>query len=101
MDHEPHGLRNVQNILNDVGGAVTIEVVMHGAGNSPPVKGQSKHADQVEELMKRGVRFAACETTMQEKSVRKDDLLPGVKTVSSEATEVLRKQQQGYSYFEP
>ncbi len=100
-EQQGHGLQNVQNILNDVGGAATIEVVTHGAGISLLVKGQSKHAEQIVKLMKRGARFAACENTMQEKSIRKDDLLSGVETVSSGATEVLRKQQEGYNYFKP
>ena len=44
----------------------------------------------------------ACENTMRQKSIRKEDLLPNVGTVPSGAVEVVRKQQRdGYAYFKP
>ena len=48
-----------------------------------------------------GVRFAACENTMRDKSIPKEGLLPGVVTVPSGAVEIVRKQQNGYGYFRP
>ena len=47
------------------------------------------------------VSFAACENTMRDKSIAKDDLLAGAATVRSGAVEVIRKQQEGFSYFKP
>ena len=100
-DQQGHGLRNVENILKDAKGEATVEVVCHGAGLSLLVEKQTKHADQIGKLLKQGVQFAACENTMREKSISKDDLLPGVTPVPSGAAEVVRKQQEGYSYFKP
>jgi intracellular sulfur oxidation DsrE/DsrF family protein len=97
-----HGLRNVANILREVGddGAV-IEVVCHGAGIGLVEKARTGHAEQVAELIRRGVRFVACEGTMRRNAPRTEDLLPGVATVPSGAVEVVRKQRDGYAYFKP
>lgn len=96
-----HGLKNIENILKAVNGEAKVEVVCHGAGISLLLKNKTEHAGQIEKLMKQGVRFAACENTLREKSIARDDLLSGVETVPSGAVEVIRKQQQGYAYFKP
>ena len=95
------GIKNVTNILKEVP-AATIEVVCHGSGIGLVEKARTDHAEGVEALIKKGVRFVACENTMRQKSIRKADLLPGVGTVPSGALEVVRKQQRdGFAYFKP
>jgi len=95
------GLKNVTNVLKEVPDA-QIEVVCHGAGIGLVEKTRSDHAEVVAALIKKGVRFVACENTMRQKSIRKEDLLPGIGTVPSGALEVIRKQQKdGYAYFKP
>lgn len=100
-ERQKHGLRNIENILKEVQGKATIEVVGHGAGITLLEKSHTKHGKQIEKLVKAGVRFSACENTMREKGIDKDDLLPGIVTVPSGAVEVIRKQQEGYGYFKP
>jgi intracellular sulfur oxidation DsrE/DsrF family protein len=100
-ERQKHGLKNVANMLKEVGDKFEIEVVCHGSGIGLLVKEQSQHAAEVERLHRQGVRFAACENTMREKSVAKKGLLPGVETVPSGAVEVVRKQQEGCGYFKP
>ncbi len=99
-ERQGHGLKNIENILKEVEGG-EVEVVCHGAGIALLVRDQTRHADEIDKLMKRGVRFAACANTMREKGLKKEDLLPSVTTVPSGAVEVIRKQQEGYSYFKP
>jgi intracellular sulfur oxidation DsrE/DsrF family protein len=99
-DRQKHGLKNVANMLNEVKSG-DIEVVCHGDGVGLLVKEKTKHADEVAALLKQGVRFAACENTLKDKSIPKEDLLPGVTTVPSGAVEVVRKQQDGFGYFRP
>ena len=95
------GLKNVTNILKEAPGT-QVEVVCHGAGIGLVEKARSEHAEAVEALVKKGVKFVACENTMRQKSIRKEDLLPGVATVPSGAVEVIRKQQKdGYAYLKP
>ncbi|MGN6133850.1 MAG: DsrE family protein, partial [Aureliella sp.] len=64
-------------------------------------KKQSGQAELVQSLMKKGVRFEACQNTMRKKSLAKEDLLEGIKTVPSGAVEIIRKQSEGFSYFKP
>ena len=46
-----------------------------------------------------GVASVACETTMRKEKITKDQLLPFVTTVDSGVAEVVRKQEQGWSYI--
>lgn len=98
------GLKNVANILKAAAAAgetTEIEVVCHSAGIVLLEKAKTTHAAQVETLQKQGVRFAACENTMRQRSIKVEDLIPGVTTVPSGAFEVVLKQRAGYSYFKP
>jgi len=95
------GLKNVTNILKEAPDT-QVEVVCHGAGIGLVEKARTDHAEAVEALIKKGVKFVACENTMRQKSIKKEDLLAGVGTVASGAVEVVRKQQKdGYAYFKP
>lgn len=99
-ERQEHGLGNIENILKEVPNA-EIEVVSHGEGITLLVTKETKQAEKIQALMKQGVRFAACENTMKKQSIAKEDLVAGVTTVPSGAVEVLRKQQEGFSYFRP
>ena len=95
------GLKNVTNILKEAPDA-QVEVVCHGAGIGLVEKARTEHAEAVEALVKKGVKFVACENTMRQKSIKKENLLPGVGTVPSGAVEVVRRQQKdGFAYFKP
>jgi uncharacterized protein len=95
------GLKSVENVLKAEPDA-RVEVVCHAAGIGLVERARSEHAPAVAELIRKGVRVVACENTMRQKAIRKQDLLPGVETVPSGAVEVIRKQQaEGYAYFKP
>ena len=100
-ERQEHGLKNIENILRELGKTTEIEVVCHGPGISLLVKDKSSHADQVTALITQGVRFAACENTMKQKQIAKDQLLTGITTIPSGAVEIIRKQSEGYGYFKP
>ena len=99
-ERQKHGLKNVTNILKEEKGA-EIEVVCHGGGIGLLVKDKTDHADEVARLVKEGVQFAACENTLRDKAIPKENLLPDVTTVPSGAVEVIRKQEEGFGYFKP
>lgn len=95
------GLKNVTNVLKEAPDT-QIEVVCHGAGIGMVEKARTDHSGAIEALIRKGVKFVACENTMRLKMIRKEDLLPGVGTVPSGAVEVVRKQQrEGFAYFKP
>lgn len=96
------GLRNIEAILAEVGDAnVTLEVVCHSDGIGLVVVGQSPYAEKIRAIQARGVHFVACRNTMRRKGIQPEQLLEGVEIVPSGALEVVRKQQDGYSYFRP
>jgi intracellular sulfur oxidation DsrE/DsrF family protein len=98
------GLKNVENILKTAaaeGIKAEIEVVCHGEGIRLVEKARTELADEVAAMANQSVRFVACENTMRERSLGREDLLPGVATVPSGAFEIVRRQQDGYSYFKP
>lgn len=99
-ERQENMLGNLENILAAEPTA-QLEVVCHGPGISLLQNEQTKHAEAVQKLMKRGIRFAACENTMKKKGIERSELLEGTTTVPSGAVEVLRKQQQGYGYLRP
>lgn len=99
-ERQQHALKNASNVLKDAGPGTEIEVVCHGGGINLVTRG-SPAVDQVAALAKQGVRFVACENTMREKKIAHDALLPGVTTVPSGASEVLKRQGDGYAYFKP
>ncbi len=94
------GLKNVANVLKSAPDS-QVEVVCHGAGIGLVEKSRTDHAEAVGSLIKQGVKFVACENTMRQRSIHKEDLVPGVGTVPSGAVEVIRKQRQGFAYFKP
>ncbi|HEU5117926.1 MAG TPA: DsrE family protein [Isosphaeraceae bacterium] len=100
-DRQAKGLKNVENLLKEAPDT-QVEVVCHGLGINLVVTAHSESAEAVQALISRGVQFSACENTMRQKSIQKEDLLPGVGTVPSGAAEVVRRQQRdGYAYFKP
>src|SRR5436305_6605769 len=66
------GLKNVMNILKEAPDT-QVEVVCHGAGIGLVEKSRTDHAEAVEALIKKGVKFVACENTMRQKSIRRED----------------------------
>lgn len=99
-ERQKKGLKNVRNILKAEPSA-DVEVVCHGAGIGLVIKDENPSAAEVESLAAEGVKFLACENTLQEKSISREALLPHVSTVPSGAVEVIRRQQQGAGYFRP
>lgn len=92
-------LNNVENLQRAFGGEQTeIEVVAHSNGLGLVLKTNEALANRMKAISATGVVFAACENTMQKKDVTKSDLLPFVRTVDSGVTEVVRKQEAGWSY---
>lgn len=101
IEHQKHGLKNVQNILQELKGKGTIEVVSHGAGITMVLKDKSPSVETINKLRAQGVKFVACANTLKEKNISENELLEGISIVPSGAVEVVRLQQNGYSYFKP
>ncbi|ULQ53151.1 DsrE family protein [Flavihumibacter fluvii] len=76
-----------------------VEVVCHGPGLSMLVKEKSIVQPKVHEMSEKGVAFVACEFSMKERNVTKDQILTDAGTVKGGIIEIATKQEQGWAYI--
>ncbi len=94
-------LNNAQNVQQDLGKSnVEIEVVAYGPGLGM-LKLESEVGGRVTEAIGDGVKMVACENTMANQKVTKDDMLPKIDYARSGVVEIMTRQQQGYAYIRP
>jgi uncharacterized protein len=93
-------LNNIENLQKALGpGEVQIESVSHGKGLSMLLKTDAALEQRLEQAAAKGVVFAACQNSMRQQHVTKEDLFPFVITVDSGVAEVVRKQEAGWAYL--
>ena len=94
-------LNNVHNMQKALGKEnIEIEVVAYGPGIGM-LKLDSKVAARIQEAVESGVKFGACQNTMRGHHLTPDDMLSGIGYVPSGVIEVMKKQEEGYSYIRP
>jgi intracellular sulfur oxidation DsrE/DsrF family protein len=94
-------LNNARNIQTDLGAAnVDIEIVAYGPGIGM-LKLDSPVANRVDEAGAAGVKIMACENTMKAQKLARADMLNGIGYVDAGVVEIMRRQQQGWSYLRP
>jgi intracellular sulfur oxidation DsrE/DsrF family protein len=99
-EHWDAVLNNIENLRKALGPENTqVELVAHGPGLGMLLASNEKSKDRMRKLASPSVVFASCENTMRRKNIRKEDLLDFVITVDSGVAEVIRKQEQGWSYI--
>lgn len=92
-------LGNIRNLIHGFApDAVEIEVVAYGPGIAMVRKSSSVGAE-IDALEKTSVQFVACENSMKRMQITKADLHDGVGTVPSGIVEVVKRQEQGWSYI--
>jgi len=91
-------LNNAENLKKSLGDSTAIEVVAHGGGLGMLLLTNAGQAERLLKLSASGIVFAACENTMRKKNVTRADLLSFATTVDSGVAEVVRKQEEGWSY---
>lgn len=101
-DLDKHGavLRNVGNLLEDLGPGTAVELVVHGAGIGLCLS-SSPHAQSVQRLIDAGVVVVACRNTLTAKQIDLDELGRGVTVVPAGIGELVRKQRAGWAYVRP
>jgi intracellular sulfur oxidation DsrE/DsrF family protein len=94
-------LNNARNIQADLGREnVVIEIVAFGPGLAM-MQAESKVADRLAAAMDANVGLIACENTMQNTKVNKDDIYGGVKFVPAGVTHIIKRQKEGWAYLRP
>ena len=87
----------LNNVLEGIPNA-QLEVVVHNKGITMLQTQKSTLAPELDALKKRGVQFMACEHTMKRLKLEKADMLPLSGFVPSGLVEIIRKQEEGWSY---
>ena len=76
-----------------------IEVVCHNNGITFLQTATTKHAAQIREFSGRGVDFVACENTMRDRKVKREELLVECRTVPAGVVEIMLKQEKKWAYL--
>ncbi len=91
-------VRQIANILAAAPNS-KIEVVCHASGINMLVTLQTRVQAKIIELRMKGVEFVACENTLLEKKMTKEEIIPEAGYVKVGVLEIVRKQEQGWSYI--
>lgn len=90
--------RQINNVLAEAPDT-RIEVVFHGNAIQVVTADSSLHLDKLKRDMQRGVAFAVCNNSLKRYKVDPSRILPGVTIVPVAILELVKKQEQGWSYI--
>ncbi len=76
-----------------------IEVVCHGPGLNMLLEKSSIVSSKIDEYRAKGVSFMACQFSMKERKVAKEELNVNTIIVPGGILEIIQKQKQGWSYI--
>ena len=94
-------LNNARNVQQDLGkDNVQIEIVAYGPGLGM-LKAESKVAARLAEALDNDVALLACENTMKNTKVTKDDMYGGIGYVLAGVTHIMKRQREGWAYIRP
>jgi uncharacterized protein len=92
---------NARNIQSDLGAKnVEIEIVAYGPGIGM-LKSGSAVAPRIDEATLAGVKVVACENTMHAQKLARSDMVSGIDYVAAGVVEIMKRQQEGWSYIRP
>ncbi|QQS28430.1 MAG: DsrE family protein [Sphingobacteriales bacterium] len=91
-------VRQVNNTLQAAPNT-QIEVVCFGPGISILVASKTKFEEKINELVKKDVKFMACENTMKERKIEKKDIIKSAGFVPVAILYIVKKQKQGWGYI--
>ena len=92
-------LANINNVQEELG-RVEVTVVVIGPGLGM-LKADALTANKVQDAMSAGVRFVACGNSMTAQKLAKDDMIDGIAYAKAGYVEIMRLQQQGWTYIRP
>ena len=92
-------LKNINHLFDTWGDKVQIELVAHGHGVDFLVNGKTTQQSRITELGKKGVQFRACENSLKDRKLTKQDVIGAATTVPSGVAEVVMKEEEGWSYL--
>jgi len=94
-------LNNAKNIQKDIGNAnVDLEIIAFGPGINM-LKAESEVGNRINEAVESGVKVLACQNTMRNQKLEKDDMLGSIGYVPAGVIQIMQQQQKGYAYLRP
>ena len=94
-------LNNAKNVQQDLGAAnVEIEIVAYGPGIGM-LKADSEAEAGVTQARTDGVKVVACENTMRNQKLKREDMQGGIGYVSAGVVEIMNRQREGWAYLRP
>ncbi len=94
-------LNNAKNVQQDLGASnVEIELVAYGPGIGM-LKMESEAGNGVAQAMKEGVKVVACENTMRNQKIKREDMQGGIGYVGAGVVEIMKLQREGWAYLRP
>ncbi len=76
-----------------------IEVVCHNQGIAFLVTAKTLQAEKIHDLTAKGVVFVACENTMRDRKIKREELVPDATTVPAGIIEIVKKQRKHWAYL--
>lgn len=92
-------IKQLNNLKKGWGDTVLLEVVCHGPGIEFLMGEKTTFKNEIYELKEKGVDFVACENTMREKQIPKEEILPEIRFVLMGIGEIVLKQEAGWTYI--
>ena len=92
-------MNNIKNLKAAWEDKVIIEVVANGPGLNFLMKEKTTQSERIIYFKSQGVAFMACENTMKERNISKENIIPEAGFVKSVVVEIMLKQEQGWSYI--
>lgn len=94
-------LNNTENLIKAFEPESTrVEIVSHGDGLKMLMKSSTESpTERMHKLAKNAVTFAACENTMKRMKLTKEDLIEIAKPVDAGIAQVVRRQEDGWSFL--
>jgi len=92
-------LANINNVQEELG-RVEVAVVVIGPALGM-LKAEALTANKVQDAMAAGVRVVACGNSMTAQKLTKDDMIDGIAYARAGYVEIMRLQQQGWTYIRP
>ena len=94
-------LNNAKNVQDELGkDNVQIEIIAYGPGLEM-LKSESKVSDRLAGALDDNVGLIACENTMTNTKVTKDDMYSGIAYVKAGVTHIMKRQREGWAYIRP
>lgn len=92
-------MHQLSNLIQHWKDSVSIEVLVHGPGIELMQRPKSTQQEAIRSLRQRQVRWVVCEFTMQQRKVKKEEIIEGADFVPFGLVALVTRQEEGWTYL--